>query len=344
MKRRLLVCLFATLATSAFAGVTVTSPSNGATLPSPVHYVATAESPDCPKGVSAMGIYTAPYKLAYVVSGAKLDTELSLGPGTYNTVVQEWDNCGWSASKPITITVISGSGGTFTNLHQGKGWTGYALLPPLYEICQTCNPGGPQITWSMTQGITSPSLSGNSTKFSIGGTTPYADALWNNHLIGDFSSQGLPDYDHTLVPSLYNFIYDVYFYGSSLETSQALEFDINQFFNGLGFIWGHECRIAGGHEWDIWDNIAAKWVPTGVSCKPLSNSWNHVTIQVQRTSDKRLLFQSITLNGVKSTINKYYSPGASPGWYGITINYQMDGNSKQNSYTVYLDELNFTYY
>src|SRR2546430_12784849 len=31
------------------------------------------------------------------------------------------------------------------------------------------------------------------------------------------------------------------------------------------------------------DNINKKWVPTGVSCYPISGAWNHLTIQVQRT-------------------------------------------------------------
>jgi hypothetical protein len=92
--------------------VNVTSPANGSTVPSPVHFVATA-STSCGKGVSAMGIYTAPGVLAYSVSAASLDAYLSLSPGTYNTVVQEWDNCGGAAKTPRTITV-SGSGVSVT--------------------------------------------------------------------------------------------------------------------------------------------------------------------------------------------------------------------------------------
>ena len=95
---KLCLCLFATLATPAFAGISVTSPSSGAQVQSPVHYVATAQSPNCSTGVASMGIYTAPYKLAYSVTGSKLDTYLTLSAGTYYTVVQEWDYCGWSAS------------------------------------------------------------------------------------------------------------------------------------------------------------------------------------------------------------------------------------------------------
>ncbi|HZQ22298.1 MAG TPA: hypothetical protein VFA89_05810 [Terriglobales bacterium] len=346
MKRFLpIFVLLALWTTSAFASsgsVTVTAPKNNSTVAQTIQYVATAWT-SCSKGVSAMGIYTAPGVLVYTVGGASLNTLITLSPGKYTTTVEEWDNCGGAATTNVTITVGSGGGGggsTFYNLQKSGGWTGYALSPPSYQICNNC----PGIQFSMTQGIKSPSLSGNSTQFWIGGTTQYGDALWNNHLIGDFSSQGLPDSNHTLVPTLHNFTYDVEFYGSNLELSQALEFDINQFVNNQGFIWGHECRIAGGHEWDTWDNVNQKWVATGVGCWPKSNAWNHLTIQAQRTSDNKLLFQSITLNGVTNTLNITRTPGSAVGWYGVTINYQMDGNKYQNGYTDYLDQLNFTYW
>jgi len=250
---------------------------------------------------------------------------------------------------------VSGGGGgggtggnsssqTFTDLHQQSGWTGYALLPSSYAICSACNPSGPEATWSMQQQISSPSMAGSSTRFDIGGQTKFADILWNNHLIGDFSSQGMPDSNKTLIPSLHNFVYDVYFYATNLPASQAVEFDINQFVGGKSFIWGHECRIAGGHEWDTWDNKNEKWVPSGIACNPVNNDWNHVVIEVQRTDDNRLLFKSITLNGQKSTVNRYDDPTAVGNWYGVTINYQQDGNVNQDAYSIWLDKLNFSYW
>jgi len=152
----------------------------------------------------------------------------------------------------------------------------------------------------------------------------------------------MPDTNHTIVPSLHSFTYDVYFYSNDIGASQALEFDINQFVNGYSYIWGHECRIAGGYEWDIWDNPGQKWHPTGIPCHPLANAWNHLVIQVQRTSDNHLLFKSITLNGVTSVLNYYESPTPTT-WYGVTINYQQDGNYAQTPYAIWLDKLSFTY-
>lgn len=239
----------------------------------------------------------------------------------------------------------SGSGQqipSFNNLQGSSGWGQYAQAAPNFVDCSPSPCDG--ITFGMAQAVSSPSLSGNASEFSIGTGPAFTDALFNNHLIGALSSQNMPDTSGTLVPSLHSFTYDVYFYGDNLGASQALEFDINDFFNGMGFIWGHECRVAAGNEWDIWDNVNQHWKPTGIACNPNSNAWNHLTIQVQRTSDNQLLYQSITLNGQTNTLNATYPHGSAPSnWYGVTINYQMDGDSKQDAYSVYLDQLTFSY-
>ena len=92
------------------AGVTVSSPISGGTYTSPVHFAGSATTFTCTTGIASMGIYTAPGQLAYVQNGATLDTQLPLLPGTYNTVVQAWDNCGGALKTPITITVSGGGG------------------------------------------------------------------------------------------------------------------------------------------------------------------------------------------------------------------------------------------
>src|SRR5690242_19519944 len=100
--------LLSICAPAATAGVYVTSPKSGQTLQGPVNFVATATG--CSQGVASMGIYTAPGVLAYVVNGSSMNTNLNLNPGTYNTVVQEWDRCGGASTTPVTITVTTGSG------------------------------------------------------------------------------------------------------------------------------------------------------------------------------------------------------------------------------------------
>jgi hypothetical protein len=92
----------------ATASVTVSSPSSGTTVTSPVHYVASATTSTCSKGVASMGIYIDD-KLTYVVDATSMNTSLSFNPGSYSTVVEEWDKCGGATYTPINITVSSGT-------------------------------------------------------------------------------------------------------------------------------------------------------------------------------------------------------------------------------------------
>jgi hypothetical protein len=195
----------------------------------------------------------------------------------------------------------------------------------------------------MTQGISSPSLSGNAAQFQIGGTTPYSDVLWTNPVIGQFSTQGLPDNAHTLLPTIHNFIYDADFYVTDLAQTQVLEFDVNMYINSVGMTWGHQCNHLGDGDWDI--SVNSGWISTGVPCNLIDKSWNHVTIQVQLESDGSLLFQTITLNGTTANINRTMQPYAVPSsWYGICLNYQMDGNYQQAANTTYVDNMSLTYW
>jgi hypothetical protein len=247
-----------------------------------------------------------------------------------------------SATSSLSLTLQSVN--TFTNLQSATGWKSSGQLAPRYDDWTDTNSCS-GVTWSMSQGVTAPSLSGNAAAFNLGGTTPYSDVLFYNQLIGDFSTQGLPDSNHTLVPSLNNFTYDLYFYLTDAAHTQAMEFDINWFMNSVGITWGTECRISGGNEWDIWDNVGAKWVPTGFACNPLPNAWNHVTVTAQRGPNNTVVYQTITLNGITSNINKTYAPFLVPSnWYGITVNYQMDGDVHQTAITSYADKFSFTYW
>ncbi|HUY93833.1 MAG TPA: hypothetical protein VMU71_01000 [Terracidiphilus sp.] len=227
-------------------------------------------------------------------------------------------------------------------IQASSGWNSWGQFAPLYQDCAAPCPG---LNWSMVQHEASTSLSGNATQFNLSGTIPYSDVLFSNPLIGQFSTQGLPDNDHTLVPSIHNFIYSADFYVTDAAVTQVLEFDISMYFDGLSLIWGNQCNHLGDGAWDIWDNGNAKWVSTGAACPLHDKQWNHVEIQAQREADNALLFQSFTLNGVTTTLNAAYPPGtAPPSWYGITVNYQMDGDAHESANTTYVDNLSLTYW
>lgn len=213
-------------------------------------------------------------------------------------------------------------------------------MAPLYADCDAPCPG---VNWTMTQGISSPSLSGNAAQFQISGTTPWSDVLWVNPVIGQFSTQGLPDNDHTLLPAIHNFIYNADFYVRDLSVTWALEFDVNMYFNAVAMTWAHQCNYLGDGDWDI--SVNSGWHSTGISCKNMVQGWNHVTLQMQRGDNNSIIFQTVTLNGVTASINQTVAPYTVPSdWYGITVAYQMDGNSIESANTTYLDNLSLTYW
>lgn len=102
------------------SGVNVCFPASNSTQANPVHFIAAA-STTCSKGISAVGIYSAPNNRVYTVNGSTLDTFLPLSPGTYTTTVQEWDNCGGSLSTNVPITVSGTAAYTYGYNNQRTG-------------------------------------------------------------------------------------------------------------------------------------------------------------------------------------------------------------------------------
>jgi hypothetical protein len=253
--------------------------------------------------------------------------------------------CGGSSTAPISpkaATQTTPPGETvISNIQTSSGnWQSWLQFPPTFTDCLTPCSGS-----SIEQifGVADPSKSGNATMFELNPATPYADALFSAQLIGQNSPQ-TPDDSHTLLPTIHNFIYDSDFYVTNASITQVLEFDVSMYLNGAGMIFGTQCDHLGDGDWDIWDNVKNAWVSAGAPCQ-FVNGWNHVTINVQRESDNSLFYESIELNGATYPINKTYPPGvADSGWWGVTLNYQMDGNATTDSNTTYVDNLSLTYW
>ena len=75
----------------------------------PVFYEAYATNSACAAGIGAMRIYTAPGVNAFTVNGDHLETFIALPLGSYNTVVQAWDNCGNVAKAAVPLSVTTGN-------------------------------------------------------------------------------------------------------------------------------------------------------------------------------------------------------------------------------------------
>lgn len=204
------------------------------------------------------------------------------------------------------------------NLDQSSGWT----------KCTSCSTGDLSYGW-FQQYVNPYSLDGKGMKFYLGGSTPYRNSLWYKGVGGTTAT---------------NLVYDLYFYITQPNYSEALEFDINQYVGGKAYIFGHQCSPKWSAQWDVWDPYHGSWVHTGISCPVFpAYKWNHVTIQVQRTSDQKLHYVSITFNGVTHYVNKYLTPTGS-SWYGLSVDFQMDGDFAQHNYATWLDKIGLTYW
>jgi hypothetical protein len=293
---------------------------------SPVHFVASASSTST---VTTMKIYV-DNNVAYSVSASKLDTNISMSAGSHYVVVQSWDSSGNVSKTPLNITVssvTSGGGGTspipstakvFGDIDQMTGW----------QSCNSCaGPGGAgaAIPYSMTQNQSTPSMDGKSVKFSVSGSSAYGAALWWKQLGADSTKR--------------NFVYDLYFYMTTPQYAQALEFDMNQAVGGLRYIFGTQCDYKDHKDWDVFDGVARRWVQTGIPCvAPSAYTWHHLVLEFQRTTGNQAKFIAVTLDGKKSYFNKSFAPHSS-SVNELNVAFQMDQDGKANDYSTWVDKM-----
>jgi hypothetical protein len=270
-------------------------------------------------------------KALYTVFANHLDTSLSLSSGGHTAVIKSWNSSGTLYTKSVSFNVGAApsptptpTGTAFSNIDQMTGWA-------WCSACAGKGGNGPTATLSLAQNQSSPSMDGRSAKFSISGTTPYSDGLWYKHLGS--------------VGTARHFVFDLYFYITNPAVSEALEFDVNVAYNGRYYVFGNQCNPLSTHTWDVYDKNGDHWVSTGVACPVFTaNKWNHVTIELERTTSNQLHFVSFTYNGVKHYTNKYFNSVATSYGNGVSIDYQMDGNSHMTAYSTWVDKMSLTYY
>jgi len=226
------------------------------------------------------------------------------------------------AMTTITLIGTSSAQKTYSKIEQMSGWQHCT-------VCAGTAGQGDTALYSMTRGQSSPSLDGNSTKFWLGGTNNYTNALWWKQLGANNNA--------------HHFVYDVYFYLKTPGAAQALEFDVNQSTGTKKFIFGTQCSMKRGY-FDIWA-ASTSWIHTSIPCSAARTAykWHHLVWEFQRTSDNRVKFVSVTLNGNKHYVNKTYSPKSS-GSKEINVAFQMDGDRYQTDYNAWLDKVTLKYW
>lgn len=318
------VIVSAALSIASFAGVTVSSPANNANVGTSAHFVASAASPYAP--INAMSVNIDSVNV-YHVKGGSLDVTLPLAAGSHRVYVKAWDNLDHYFDQILTVNAgVTGGAVTISDIQNMTGW----------DSCSSCaGKGGTgfDVLHTLTQGITSPSLDGETADFFLGGTsaTPYANALFFKRL--------------TPAATANNFKLDFYFYVKDATVVQGLEMDIFYSRGGKKNFFLTECDSRGTYAgtWQVSNAVIDTWQHTGLPCHVNSYAWNHVVLQFYRNPDGSTRFVSVSMNGDMHYVNRDY-PAKNVTSFEMNPAIQLDGDSKQDNYHIWVDKMSVTYW
>jgi hypothetical protein len=319
----------------ASAGVTVSlsSPGSGASVSSPFAVKASATSG---YPITGWHIYLDDRSAWSAGKTQSISASVSASTGKHKLYVRAWDSSGaYGTSPTIYVNVTSGSTSApstgepmppsgaklIDNIDSQSGW----------GHCTDCaadpsDPTPPIAQWSFTQYQNTPSKDSSSTKLWIGGNTPYANALhWKK--FGDQSAYK-------------NFIWEFWIYGNSdLNNAQNIEFDLFQAVSGRKYMFGTQCNYW-KKIWQGWDETLNKWIDTSVPCPKFpTGQWNRIKWYLQRTSDNRTHYISVTVNNTTYKLDRYW-PSKSTSW-GNTfgVQFQQDLNGSAADHTMWIDRV-----
>jgi hypothetical protein len=309
--------------TTSAGSVCVSTPANNATVTSPTQIVAAASLTN---PIDHMRAYV-DGSAEYFTWFNTVNAQLWMANGAHSVEVIATDKSGNDVSTSFQLNVVAPQNPTISNIQNFSRWQPCGDLYPPGDprAGQVCAAGGGNPVYTMTQDQSTPSLSGSSTMFTIGGPLHYVNELYTNYFAGG--------------SNVTQFTYDLEFMVDQPDRPQALEFDVNQTIDNSRWVFGTECNFKGDGVWDVWDGTINKWVATSVPCKPVeANVWNHLVWKFERVGDQ-VHYISVELNGQTSNVDMYRAN--QPFWSieDIDIAFQMDLDGAAEPYTVWLDQV-----
>lgn len=309
--------------------LTISQPTDGGTVTSPAHVVASA-TPTNP--IFYMRVYVDTLAV-YFTFNSSIDTQIWMSPGKHQLEVMAEDNQGYVSAAIYSVTVSSQGQNTISNIQDMSQWQNCSADFPAGSgrAGQVCASGTPGATSTLTPNQTSPAMDGQSADFHISGPA-YSNMLYFNPVEGGNQ------------PS--HFTYDLYFYLEDPTAPQALEFDINQGVGGVRWVWGSECNFKGESPgmWDIWDDANFVWRETNVPCDAFpANTWTHLVWNVERVGNQ-VHYISLEIGDQTYNVDTYYDYQQNWTLEEIDVAFQMDIPDPAQSYDVWLDEVKLTAY
>ena len=309
----------------------VSTPADKATVTSPAHVVAAASLVN---SIDHMRVYvdgTAEYFTFYNT----VDALLWMDPGSHSLEVIATDKSENNVSTNFTLNVVAPQALTLSNIQSLPNWEpcGAVFAPGHPRAGQVCAAGAGQAVTAMTEGQSTPSLSGSSALFTMGGPLGFANELYTKFLGGG--------------SNVSHFTYDLYFMIDHPERPQALEFDVNQAINNSRWVFGTECNFKADGKWDVWDaegGGTGRWVATTVPCTTFpANTWIHLVWTFERVGSQ-VHYVSVSVNDQLYNLDMYESNQLDWPMEDIDVAFQMDIDSAAEPYNVWLDKVNLSAY
>jgi hypothetical protein len=319
--------------------ITITSPSNGATVGSP--FTIKASSTTCQsQEVTSIGYSLDDNNTSASLGGTALDAQATAATGSHVVHVKAWSSAGTACSADVTVNVtataaataapssaplVPAGATTVNNIQNFAGWEG---------AHDQASGGSSSGAMSMAS---SPSLSGNARRFdtSFSGSGGH---LYTEYFDSDVNAK--------------NFFYDAWLYlTDSAGNISNIEMDMNQVLaNGVTVIFGFQCDGYVG-KWDYTTNKGTpetpddQWVHSTAYCDARTwsrNQWHHVQVSYSRDDSGNVIYHSVYLDGVESKLEVTVPSAFTLGWApALQTNFQVDGLGA-GSNTVYLDKLSIS--
>ena len=302
--------------------LTISVPSENATVNSPASIVAQASPPD---QIYWMRIYVDGLAVYYSFT-TNINQYLWMPNGPHTIEVVAEDVAGYIATATTTVNVASQLPG-ISSIQNLPGWQSCSAA---LNNGFTCAAGLGTATSQLIQGQATPSLDGQAAEFTMGGPHPYSNELYWYPLGGG--------------NNVSHFTYDLWFYVDVGDAPQSLEFDVNQAFGGTRWTWGTQCDFNQSGKWNVWDPLHEVWTLTSVPCQHFpSKTWIHLVWTFERVGNQ-VHYMTLSVDNNDYDIDIYYT--AQPKWYQeeIDVAFQLDGNYEQQPYNVWLDAVTLNAY
>ncbi len=234
-----------------------------------------------------------------------------------------------SVTTPATTPTTPPSAANTTvydEIQQVAGWL-------TCGACGNTGGGGSLASYQMSQGITSPSVSGDSAKFSISGSYAYANAYWFFRHPARSTAMSALTYE-----------FDLYVPAGDENAPQAIEFECQQRLNSYvyNFAWQAEYT---SNRWRVFNYTAKQWEDSGIALQRFApGTWHHIIAEYHNDENSHTTYHdALTVDGTRYPVNILHSATpVSNTSNEFTNAFQLDLNGSATPYAVYVDRMKVT--